>query len=138
MGHSSRLRVEGAFAQSHSPPIYSSSQALNLQGVDTLQSDSCLVITVRDTGSGIDESVLPHIFEPFFTTKGPDKGTGMGLAAVYGTVHSHHGSIEAANHPDGGAVFTFILPLVQSVTAVASDSGDNVVPGGQGTYPDYR
>jgi two-component system NtrC family sensor kinase len=69
-----------------------------------------IVATVRDTGSGIPEDALTRIFEPFYTTKEVGKGTGLGLAIVYGIMQEHGGHIAAANHPDGGAVFTVELP----------------------------
>jgi signal transduction histidine kinase len=70
-----------------------------------------LVATVRDTGRGIPEDALPRIFEPFYTTKEVGKGTGLGLAIAYGIMQEHGGHISAANHPDGGAVFTVELPV---------------------------
>jgi signal transduction histidine kinase len=69
-----------------------------------------VVATVRDTGTGIPEDTLTRIFEPFYTTKEVGKGTGLGLAIAYGIVQEHGGQIMAANHPDGGAVFTVELP----------------------------
>jgi len=69
-----------------------------------------IVATVRDTGTGIPEDALPRIFEPFYTTKEVGKGTGLGLAIAYGIVQDHGGQIGAANHRDGGAVFTIELP----------------------------
>jgi two-component system sensor histidine kinase HupT/HoxJ len=69
---------------------------------------------VRDTGNGIPTEVLPRIFEPFFTTKEVGQGTGLGLAITYGIVQDHGGEIVAANHPDGGAVFTVELPRARS------------------------
>jgi PAS domain S-box-containing protein len=69
-----------------------------------------IVATVRDTGPGIPVEVLSRIFEPFYTTKEVGKGTGLGLAIAYGIVQEHGGQIAAANHPDGGAVFTVELP----------------------------
>jgi signal transduction histidine kinase len=69
-----------------------------------------VMATVRDTGPGIPEDVLSRIFEPFYTTKEVGKGTGLGLAIAYGIVQDHGGQIVAANHPDGGAVFTVELP----------------------------
>ena len=69
-----------------------------------------MITTVRDTGSGISEEALSRIFEPFFTTKEVGKGTGLGLAIAYGIVQEHGGQILAANHPDGGAMFTVDLP----------------------------
>ena len=60
---------------------------------------------------GIPEDTLSRIFEPFYTTKEVGKGTGLGLAIAYGIVQEHGGQIVAANHPDGGAVFTVELPI---------------------------
>jgi PAS domain S-box-containing protein len=70
-----------------------------------------IIATVRDTGTGIPEDTLSRIFEPFYTTKEVGKGTGLGLAIAYGIVQEHGGQISAANHPDGGAVFTVELPI---------------------------
>jgi PAS domain S-box-containing protein len=70
-----------------------------------------IVTTVRDTGTGIPEDTLSRIFEPFYTTKEVGKGTGLGLAIAYGIVQEHGGQISAANHPEGGAVFTVELPV---------------------------
>ena len=69
-----------------------------------------IVATVRDTGNGIPSDAFTRIFEPFYTTKEVGKGTGLGLAIVYGIVQEHGGHISAANHPDGGAIFTVELP----------------------------
>ena len=68
------------------------------------------VATVRDTGDGIPLEAMSRIFEPFYTTKEVGKGTGLGLAIAYGIVQEHGGQIVAANHPDGGAIFTVELP----------------------------
>jgi signal transduction histidine kinase len=67
-------------------------------------------IAVRDTGSGIPSELLPRIFEPFFTTKEAGKGTGLGLAAVYGTVVSHHGSVRVNSELGKGSDFRVLLP----------------------------
>jgi PAS domain S-box-containing protein len=69
-----------------------------------------IIATVHDNGPGIPVDALPRIFEPFYTTKEVGKGTGLGLAIAYGIVLEHGGHIVAANHPDGGAVFTVELP----------------------------
>jgi two-component system NtrC family sensor kinase len=69
-----------------------------------------VIVTVRDTGTGIPADVLSHIFEPFYTTKEVGQGTGLGLAIAYGIVQEHGGHIAAVNHPEGGAVFTVELP----------------------------
>ena len=71
-------------------------------------------ISVTDTGHGIDELVYPHIFEPFFTTKGPGKGTGLGLATVYGLVKKNHGYVTCHSKVGTGACFNIYLPVSQS------------------------
>jgi two-component system sensor histidine kinase HupT/HoxJ len=73
-----------------------------------------IVATVRDSGQGIAADALTRIFEPFYTTKDVGKGSGLGLAIAYGIVQEHGGHIAAANHPDGGAVFTVELPIGSS------------------------
>ena len=70
-----------------------------------------VVVEIRDTGPALPADVLPRIFEPFYTTKEVGKGTGLGLAITYGIIQEHGGQISAANHPDGGAVFTVQLPV---------------------------
>jgi signal transduction histidine kinase len=67
-----------------------------------------VLITVSDTGTGIDESILPNIFEAF--TTGKEKGTGLGLAISYEIIQMHNGRIRAQNVPDGGAEFSIWLP----------------------------
>jgi two-component system, LuxR family, sensor kinase FixL len=69
---------------------------------------SSLEMTIRDYGSGLTEEVAQRMFEPFFTTK--QQGTGLGLAVCRRIIEAHGGTIEAANHPDGGAVLRIVLP----------------------------
>jgi len=68
-------------------------------------------LSVRDTGHGMDRTIMERIFEPFFTTKPPGQGTGMGLAAVHGIVKACDGAVTVRSAPGRGSVFVVFFPL---------------------------
>ncbi len=80
-----------------------------------------VLVRVQDTGMGMDESVRAQIFDPFFTTK--DAGTGMGLAAAYGTVRSHGGALTVASELRQGSTFSVYLPAASALTRSKSETG---------------
>jgi CheY-like chemotaxis protein len=88
-----------------------------------------LYIAVRDTGDGMDREVLERIFDPFFTTKEVGKGTGLGLAAVYGVVDDHHGAIEVQSRKDEGTVFHIYLPVDDSLATPQPESAEELEHG---------
>lgn len=74
-----------------------------------------IMISVSDTGAGIDDELKSKIFEPFFTTKSAGDGTGLGLSIVYGNVKDHGGAIEVNNGEKCGTVFNIYLPVLENV-----------------------
>jgi len=79
-------------------------------------------LTIADTGCGMSPNVMAHLFEPFFTTKEVGKGTGLGLATVYGIIKQHHGWIAVESRVGAGSRFTIFLPAAAKEEEIASSA----------------
>jgi two-component system cell cycle sensor histidine kinase/response regulator CckA len=91
-----------------------------------------VMISVRDTGSGIAKENLRRVFDPFFTTKEPGKGTGLGLSTAMGIIRSHGGFINVTSSPGAGAEFMIYLPASPEATFTGARPGDTAGPSGKG------
>jgi PAS domain S-box-containing protein len=119
MPHGGTVTVRTDAAESESPTATSAEQPV-------------MRLIVRDTGEGMTPEVRDRIFEPFFTTKGPGKGTGLGLATVYGAVQESGGEITVESREGEGSTFTIRWPLVKHSIAIpprdAGGASDEPLP----------
>lgn len=88
-------------------------------------------LTVRDSGSGIETSVIPRIFDPFFSTKKPGEGTGLGLASVHGIVVGHGGAINVRSEVGHGTTFDVYFPRMESAPATLNSADEPLVSGSE-------
>ena len=116
------LALNSRDAMPHGGELRIETEVLSLNEVTARQiprarAGEFVCLKVNDTGSGIAQEHLSHIFEPFFTTKDIGKGTGLGLATVFGIVEQHHGWITVESHVGGGTLFRVYLPVSEHAPA---------------------
>lgn len=96
-------------------------ESVNFNGTQyDLTQGRYLLLTISDTGAGMDDNTKSRIFEPFYTTKDVGKGSGLGLAMVYGLVKQHKGSISVDSEIDRGSVFKIYLPVISNTVETGS------------------
>jgi len=91
-----------------------------------------VLLTITDTGTGMDKKTMERIFDPFFTTKGMGKGTGLGLASVYGIIKAHGGYIDVDSAKGHGTTFSVYLPSSEAADSMKGQLSPEVLRGNEG------
>ncbi len=110
-----------------------SSEAATALELGDLPSGPCAHLWVRDTGCGMEDSLLERIFDPFFTTKPPGHGTGLGLSVVHGIVRGHMGVVQVQSKPGEGSTFHVYLPAVSPQPLDEGQRGGSAVDATDGS-----
>jgi PAS domain S-box-containing protein len=103
----------------------------DIAGFPDLAPGPYLMLSVKDTGHGMDRPTMERIFDPFFTTKRKSEGTGLGLSVIHGIVRNHGGAITVASEPGRGATFTVYLPRIECPAEKIPDDLPSLVERGQ-------
>lgn len=108
------------------------SEKIESPGGYRIEAGTYLQVEVTDTGIGMDEETRERVFEPFFTTKEKGKGTGLGLAGVYGCVKNHDGYIQVESRQGTGTCVSILLPVTESKREASISSPDEELVAGKG------
>jgi len=132
------LAINAKDAMPHGGQLCISSQVVHLDtgkhtGFDDILSGSYVLLEISDTGEGMTEETQKLIFEPFFTTKEQGKGTGLGLATVYGIIKQHNGFISVTSAPGQGTTFAIYFPLSNAKPALETLFAGDTLPRGRET-----
>jgi CheY-like chemotaxis protein len=103
----------------------------NFAGVYGVRPGKYVAISITDTGIGMDEKILKRIFDPFFTTKEKERGTGLGLASVYGIIKNHDGIILAESTRGQGTTFRIYLPASEKPVIEELQDDQNILTGSE-------
>lgn len=127
------LAINGADAMPDGGRLTLSTDVRDL-GVDEaeqigVESGRYAVVSVEDTGTGMDDETRRRVFEPFFTTKGPGKGTGLGLSMVHGAVRAHDGTIQIESALEKGTTVSIFLPVREGRVVQLDSARDGAVDG---------
>ena len=90
-----------------------------------------VLLTIKDTGAGMDKMTIERIFDPFFSTKGLADGTGLGLASVYGIVKAHRGYIDVCSEKGYGTTFNIYLPAYEKAVSITVKADDQIINGNE-------
>ena len=102
----------------------------DLKGENNVSPGPFIVLSVSDTGSGMEQGTIDHIFQPYYTTKEVGTGTGLGLAVIHGIVQDAQGFIRVKSKPEEGSTFTVYLPILQAKDGARDESVDTAHPPG--------
>ncbi|HAT73127.1 MAG TPA: hypothetical protein DCS63_09955 [Elusimicrobia bacterium] len=126
------LAVNARDAMERGGTLAVSTGAAELEAAGERPAGRYFVLTIKDTGCGMDAATQGRIFEPFFTTKGRGHGIGLGLSTVYGIVKQSGGEIKVESQPGQGSVFSVCLPLVKGAAEAAEAHGPGRAAAGKG------
>jgi len=117
------MRQQGNLLEVGLEDVYPASESTS--GFASLEAGPCVRLTIRDTGQGMDQSVMEQIFNPFFTTKPRGEGTGLGLSVVHGIVRSLKGAITVHSAVGEGTTFQLLLPKIREEADPRENGGDH-------------